>query len=200
MPTEYWFPTPIYYNMIHNVEEVQKELFQIMENISFHKSVASGWDKNTGSFSDGYNENENFLEKYKPLLFLNELQKNLALYFEDLKFCPIKCNVDIIIKESWLTKLKKNEYHHQHLHPNSELSGVYYVKANCNHGNLSFTPPSLALDASRVFAGRTNNVDYKPEVGKLILWPSLVEHHVVSNQTDEDRISLSFNIVLRDRI
>jgi hypothetical protein len=81
MPTEHWFPTPIYYNHINNVDEVQKELHQIMENVSFHKANNADWDKNASTFSNGYNEGENFLKKYNPSFFLNELQKNIVIYF-----------------------------------------------------------------------------------------------------------------------
>ena len=200
MPTEHWFPTPIYYNYVDDVDEVQKELYEIMKNISFHKTRRSSWDKNSATFSDEYNEGESFLKKYNPSLFLNELQKNISLYFRDLDFCPIRHNVDIIIKDSWLTRTQKNEYHHRHLHSCSEISGVYYIKTNGNDGNISFSIPTLAFYPSRCFGNCVNPISYKPEVGKLLLWPSLIEHGVVSNQTDDDRISLSFNIVLRDKI
>ena len=200
MPTEHWFSTPIYYNIVDNVDEVQKEFHQIMENISFHKTSRMNWDKNSAAFSNGYNEGENFLNKYNPSLFLNELQKNLFLYFKDLNFCPVRHNVDVVIKDSWLTRTQKNEYHHRHLHSCSEISGVYYIKTNGNEGSINFHPPSKTLFSSRIFLNQTKEIDYEPMVGRLILFPSLIEHHVISNQTDDDRISLSFNIILRDRV
>lgn len=200
MPTENWFPTPIYYNMIDNVEEVQKELLSLLEKFTFHKSPRIGWDKNSGTFSDGYNEGENMLAKYKPSLFLTELYKNLNLFFNDLNFVPQNHNADIIIKESWFTRTQKNEYHHRHLHAFSEISGVYYVKTNGNDGSIAFYPPSSILFVSKIYSGKSDTITYRPEVGKLLLWPSLLEHGVISNQTDDDRISLSFNISLRDKL
>ena len=200
MPTEKWFPTPFYYNIIDNVDEVQKELLALVENTTFEKSDKPDWDKNAATFSNGYNDGKNMLEVYKPKLFLNELFKNINLFFNDLRFCPEAANVDVLIRESWFTRTQKNEYHHRHLHACSEMSGVYYIKTNGNEGSINFYTPTRELFASRIFVNEANQIVHKPQVGKLILWPSLIEHGVVSNQTDDDRISLSFNIVLRDRI
>ena len=197
MPTEYCFPIPIYYSMIDNVEEVQKELFSIVENITFHKSIQSNWDENMATFSGRFNEN--FLEKHNPKLFLKELEKHILLFFQELQFCPVISNVDIIIKESWLSKTQKNQYHHRHLHACTEMSGVYYVKAKGDEGSIGFHMPSKILLASRIFYNQSRSILHRPEVGKLLLWPSLLEHDVNSNQTENDRISLSFNISLRDK-
>jgi uncharacterized protein (TIGR02466 family) len=200
MPTEYWFPTPFYVNMIDNVEEVQKELLAHVENTTFHKTLHDSWDKNAATFSDGYNHGRNILMDLKPPLFLAELQKNLLMMFNDINFDPNAANVDVVIKDSWFTRTQKNEHHHRHLHACSEISGVYYIKTNGKDGSIAFHPPSLALLSSRVFVKGTFNMSIRPEVGKLILFPSMIEHNVNSNQTDDDRISLSFNLVLRDRI
>jgi uncharacterized protein (TIGR02466 family) len=200
MPTEKWFPTPIYYNIIDNVDEVQKELLSLVDKTTFEKSNKPDWDKNSATFSNGYNEGENMLEAYKPPLFLNELYKNINMFFNDLRFCPKMANVDLIIKESWFTRTQKNEYHHRHLHACSEMSGVYYIKTTGDEGSINFYPPTSIMFASRIFVNEAVQIVHKPQVGKLLLWPSLVEHGVVSNQTDNDRISLSFNISLRDKL
>lgn len=200
MPTEHWLSTPIYYNMIDNVDEVQKELLSLVENTTFHKPDNPYLDKNVATFSSGYNEGKNILDVLKPQLFLNELQKNIMLFFNDLGFCLKTANADIVIRESWFTRTQKNEYHHRHFHACSEMSGVYYVKTNGNEGSINFHQPSRVLFSSRIFLNQAREIEHKPMVGKLILFPSLLEHHVVSNQTDEDRISLSFNMSLRDRV
>ena len=200
MPTEHWFPIPIYYNHIENLDEVQQELLSHVEKVNFHKVKHDNWDKNSAKFSDGYNEGKNLLNDIKPTLFLNELQKNLLEFYRNIHNGNDIYNIDFVITESWFTRTQKNEYHPQHLHSFSDISGVYYIKTNGNDGNIAFHTPSSILVNSKFFSQKAQNVEYKPQVGKLILWPSLIEHHVISNQTDDDRISLSFNISLRDRV
>ena len=42
-----------------------------------------------------------------------------------------------------------------------------------------------------------NNFVIKPKVGKLLLFPSWLEHGVHINHTDHERMSVSFNINFR---
>ena len=86
-------------------------------------------------------------------------------------------------------------------HPESIISGVFYVKAPDKSSMLRFFHPSAD------FMVRDWNVDLKcnmytssiweilPEEGKLLLFPSWLEHEVDQNLSQEKRISISFNLV-----
>ena len=200
MPTEYWFPTPIYHNMIDNYNEVQKELSLIVDDTIFKKYDDPNWDTNACSFSDG-NVGPSLLAKYKPKLFLNELFENVRLFFKDLNSEHMLETHDIVIDESWLARTRKNEYHHKHAHT-SELAGVYYVKTNGMDGDIVFHTGTPILGTSKIFR---NSSDLAPgrkiesKMGRIILFPGWLEHSVNTNQTNDDRISLSFNISLRKK-
>ncbi len=56
-------------------------------------------------------------------------------------------------------------------------------------------PP--AADGSR--PENTFNASVAPEAGKLLMFPSWLEHGVPQNTTDEERISMSFNFEMRPK-
>jgi uncharacterized protein (TIGR02466 family) len=71
------------------------------------------------------------------------------------------------------------------------LSGVFYVSAPNNCGELVFIDPATRNYAHPI---KNNNYSVKPEKLGLIIFPSWMEHYVGPNLSDEDRISISFNI------
>ncbi len=84
--------------------------------------------------------------------------------------------------------------------PQSMLSGVVYIKVPKigYPGNIVFENPNKnILDNCWDFAATEQqtyrNVKYDPEPGKIILFPSWCMHQVESNDSNEWRISLSFN-------
>lgn len=112
------------------------------------------------------------------------------------------------ITTSWLNKSSPGGYHTMHWHSNSMLSGVYYLKTNpasgslCLHkdrGHTNLWRDTLCID----FDKRTEyNTDcaINPEINDLILFPSIVNHSVLNNLSNEDRYSLAFNVWPRGSI
>ena len=102
------------------------------------------------------------------------------------------------ITQSWLNKTKSGESHHPHIHTNSYLSGVLYISClpndsinfeNRMHGlynNMEFPTPKYT-------DWNANIVQVNVTEGDLIIFPSWVQHYVDVNNTDKERISLSFN-------
>ena len=89
-----------------------------------------------------------------------------------------------------------------HMHPNSLWSGVYYVKAPKNCGYLKIDDPRTTAAMSRPimkdgnFPSRLNReTHYEPKAGRLIMFPSWVTHCVDPNESDDLRISVSFNFL-----
>jgi uncharacterized protein (TIGR02466 family) len=104
------------------------------------------------------------------------------------------------ITESWLNINPPQSYNAKHLHPRSLFSGVYYIsvpEGDC--GNiiferdplmLSYLPSYIVKDWNDMTSGTTF---YVPKEGKLLIFPSWLLHWVETNNTQNDRISLSFN-------
>ena len=107
------------------------------------------------------------------------------------------------ITQCWLNINRPGERHHRHYHPNSFVSGVYYLEAATQSGSIAFHRPGLAeLLPSRLRATPfTFDVwQEEPNTGKLVLFPSRLEHSVQPNRSGADRLSISFNVMFRGSI
>jgi len=105
-------------------------------------------------------------------------------------------NDKLIITQSWLNKSKKGESHHEHVHPNSMVSGVWYPQIHEQMPPIQFRgrnqrDVSLATVQYNTFNSATFMLPMKK--GELILFPSNLSHSVPTNLGEEERISLSFN-------
>lgn len=110
-------------------------------------------------------------------------------------------HMQLIMREIWANANGKHAYNNIHNHPNSLLSGVYYVKVEGDCGDLLFFDPRKQASVTQPeFSERTlinsSIQSISPEVGTLIIFPSWLEHSVNQNLSDSDRISMSFNINL----
>ena len=102
----------------------------------------------------------------------------------------------LVITQSWLNKNKKGESHHEHVHPNSMVSGVWYPQIHESLPPIQFRSRnqrdvSLQTERYNTFNSATFMLPMKR--GELILFPSNLQHSVPVNQFEEERISLSFN-------
>ena len=103
---------------------------------------------------------------------------------------------EMVITQSWLNKNGKGESHHEHIHPNSMISGVWYPQIHEKLPPIQFRNETqrditLSIKQYNHFNGGTYMIPLK--MGELILFPSNLKHSVPENQSDEERISLSFN-------
>jgi uncharacterized protein (TIGR02466 family) len=105
------------------------------------------------------------------------------------------------ISNMWININGKGHMNHPHAHPGSSLSGVYYIKCNtATSGRIMFINPNAYHcneDLIDTFTPVTSSKYFqRPEENKLLIFPSWMTHYVEPNQTDEDRISISFNTLL----
>jgi len=190
------FPTPIYIAEIDNLSAVQNELLNcyslLVQNNAFtdttHKQL-NNWNSSTANLSNYFQEE--LISKYKLSSFEAELDKKLKAYFKtmDVQNLP-----EYKIQASWMSLTKHKEYTHKHAHYQCDVSGVYYIQTNGVDGDISFHSPISTLENSYPFR-TVKAIHYPPKVGRLILFPSFLEHEVYENSTQDDRISFSFNIV-----
>ena len=110
---------------------------------------------------------------------------------------------EVTITQSWTNRSVKGESHHEHKHPNSIISGVWYPQMHEKLPPIKFTNDrqrdvSLSTKRFNNFNGETYILPIKR--GELILFPSNLKHSVPPNQSDEERISLSFNTWIKGNL
>jgi uncharacterized protein (TIGR02466 family) len=107
--------------------------------------------------------------------------------------------IGVNIFESWVHVTRDGGYHDAHVHPNCSWCGIYYIDigdatADPPNGCNRFYPPSAPnyQDVGTTVCPLAI-VHPVPENGKLILFPSHVQHSAVVYRGKRDRILASFN-------
>ena len=105
-------------------------------------------------------------------------------------------NTELKITQSWLNKTLINEGHHYHCHPNSYLSGVFYIKTN-DDDKIMFYSNDQRTNYYRPTFNNWNLVNSEswwlptPQNSLIIFRSDL--YHSVPKTLNEERVSLSFN-------
>jgi hypothetical protein len=110
--------------------------------------------------------------------------------------CP-KNPVQFFVTQSWLNYTKPGEYHHTHEHPNSILSGVFYIDADWENDKIIFHKANryqqIKFDPAEFNWFNSESWFFKVKTGDLKLFPSSLTHNVEQKQGDNVRCSLAFN-------
>ena len=107
----------------------------------------------------------------------------------------------VFLNNLWININPTSSFNRPHIHPDAIFSGVYYVDCNDDSGKIVFKHPSDAQQFSLREELLEEFTDFNaaswsvlPEVGKLVIFPSWLEHYVEPNVSDKERISIAFNI------
>ena len=140
---------------------------------------------------DNYVLNRPSLKKIKDTILekMNQyIDTNYPPENEDLKF---------VITQSWINISKPGQWHHPHGHPNSLFSGCLYLNAVPDVDKIFFIKDEPYQRIEYPFKG-WNTFNSKEwwipvETGSIVIFPSYLRHRVAPNQSEHNRVSLSFN-------
>ena len=146
-----------------------------------------------------YTSKENyFLDKELPLL-RRFFEKSINTYSKKVLGVDTQ-DLNYRITQSWINICSPNASHHQHTHPNSFISGVFYIKVNSGSDKITFINEFMQKKEIKIEKGvefnSFNASEWRHYVrkGELILFPSNLTHYVPPVEGESDRISLSFNV------
>ena len=150
--------------------------------------------------------NGNFKSKDSYVLKHEKLKDVKNFLMESInKYCEKILNTKqrLVITQSWFNKNPTGSKHHEHVHPNSIVSGVMYFQIDQTLPPIQFSKSNqdgVKLDPIKynVLNSDTFLLPCKP--GELILFPSNLRHSVPINTGMPDRISLSFNTFCIDAL
>lgn len=193
MPIDTLYPTPIYYSQVENFDAIQTEVASVVEKTNF--GTVSDWGS-PHQLSDPTFEG-NVLNEKNMTSLTSEIHSHIRKYLEGLtfQFSPnYKDGATYNVVSSWISKYKKREYAPTHSHGHHEISGVYYHQVTEEQGNFFFECPTPQLTSSFLYNHLSYHTKISPVKGLLLLFPGYLYHGVYANNTDDDRISLSFNV------
>ena len=181
------FPTPLL--IVPYEQPIDKEL-SYLKTISYRKQQQNGNFRSDDSYllrNEEFKDIKNFLKESMNKFTTNVLNTKQRL----------------VITQCWANRNPKGSQHHEHVHPNSIISGVMYFQINEKLPPISFTKDRQ--DGMKLNPEKYNHMNSETfmlpcKPGELILFPSSLKHSVPINQGEEDRISVSFNTFCIDAI
>ena len=188
------FSTPVWTYLIPNHVEINTSMHKYIKSLQKknpdgkHKSNIKGW------------HSENFdLNDDKIQYFIKSISNNINSTLNDMAWDLNKNKIKI--SSMWSIINYKDSSNSRHIHSNNFISAAYYVKAPKDCGKIIFYDPRSAATIRTPVISSNNELNssifsVEPKEGLLVLFPSYLHHSVERNNSDSERIVISFNINL----
>jgi len=188
-----------FFNAIPIASEPTNFLLNTSEKKFLLKLKYSGHDK-----SVKISNNTKILENNKLKRVKNFISLKVLHYTKEV-LC-IKNTVRMT--QSWVTINKKGSQHHEHAHPNTFISLVYYVDCDLDSGDLIFVKDRSSLQDGFYFNFniiKPNEYNatswiFKTTPGFLCIFPGHIKHFSSIHEGDRDRIMIGANFFLEGEI
>ena len=185
------FPLPFFIEQAEGSEyqSIQRELTEVKSKLKFN-------DTGINMILNDDPFHSHFLSSYQCNHTLNFINNNIKSYIDSL-YGDSNVNRWKVI-ESWMTKTLTGRSAREHNHNEYDISGVYYLDTNGKDGNLVLNNvhPHLVANGLLTDLFKYGDLKLPLENGIMMLWPSQLRHRTLVNQTDHERISISFNAIL----
>lgn len=191
---ENWFSTPIWESEIKNInnQEIKDYCIYLKDNTKgVNISNRGGW-----------HSSDIILPMPQDL---RSLFSNLEVFVNENCFKEMGVP-NLKFGNFWVNINTPNSYNLAHDHQNSILSGVYYVSVpHDNMGDLVLHRGDTAeyflkSDVERIGTKANSFVAVKKPIESVFyIFPSWVKHHVESNNSQGDRISIAFNFIAENK-
>ena len=137
---------------------------------------------------------------------LSELAKMIEYYIDGYVSNVLEINEKVKRTQSWIAVSKKGQSHHQHEHPNTFISAVFYV--DCKSGDLILKRQNSAIQDGFNFgfsikkfnSSNCRRWNIPARTGDLVIFPGHITHFTTPNEHDDDRIILGINYFLSGEI
>ncbi len=185
------FPTPIY------ISKLDRKLTPL--ELKFVDKNKKDFYKNDGNITS----NNNYILNEKTFANIKkELDLRVQDYFD--KIISPANNITPYITQSWLNYTETNQFHHKHEHPNSLVSGVFYINCHKELDKIKF----FKKDIYQTIKPEIKNWNlwnsetwwFSVKTGDIILFPSSLTHMVETKEGDNTRISLAFNVFIKGTV
>jgi uncharacterized protein (TIGR02466 family) len=196
-PTIYpLFSTPVY---THNVGDFDKP---DLSSLEFSSSLPEASAYNFLSSID-----KKVLDRPEFRHVHRIIMQEVNLYAREL--LAVNDSIEFYVTDSWINVHRRGHSAGAHMHHNSLISGVLYLKVTETSGDLVFHrntlslipfPPALDLDMDSFNIYNCKSWSFRPKTNDICLFPSVVMHSADPNESDEERWCLAFNVFIRGEI
>jgi len=181
------FPSPV---LITKYEHSIEEEFKFIENLRY---IEQKENKN-------FKSDDTYLLKHKELSKIKDfINSSLNKFTQNI----YQTKQRLVVTQAWANRNPPNSKHHEHVHPNSIVSGVFYFRQSKTLPPIQFS--KAVQDSFKLSPEKYNQINSEtfllPMVdGELVLFPSTLRHSVPINRGNETRYSMSFNTFCIDEL
>jgi uncharacterized protein (TIGR02466 family) len=189
------FPIKIYQTTYPGVSDLKNKLFPKLDSV---------WDRvksNNQEFMRGEDNfcsylEEEYIHKTFPDEtndFVNFATEEAKKYWKELDYYE---GLEPFVAQMWANKTPKGGWIESHLHMSIPFTGVLYVDASPEQGNLILENPlDTVLSVQPVNYKKKYQFQHEISVntGDFILFPAYLRHRVLANTIDKDRLILGIN-------
>ena len=190
------FPTVIFREEIKNYKDFKEELIKYaykersLDPQGEEKSNLGGWHSKSK-----YASFENPISLVVNKLIIEMLRNKDHFNIKNF-------NIDSM----WININQPGNSNTKHIHGGSDLSGVFWIKQPQNGGRIALESPHVFSQYRQLISynpeiaqklSAAQRIDFEPVEGAILIFPSDLYHWVTINVSNEERISVSFNINLK---
>ncbi len=210
MPIETWFPLAIYYEDLVDAPKYQQDLLTAVlqleqDGIDRRAHPEMAW---TGDLHGV----EQIHADPRFAWVVNQVETHTVMYLQEIGVDISQ--VQLYIQRAWPIVSRSQQAVGSHSHNTAHISAVYYISVpelvdeQTDPGSLVFFDDLRVNEVSPGLGSENTDivdednyynqlqVAYVPVAGRLLMFPAKQRHGVTCNETEELRVSLSFDIVL----
>jgi uncharacterized protein (TIGR02466 family) len=179
------FPSPVYVSNI-DPELTEKEL-SFVHDQSLYKEFP----------------NQNYASKTMNILnhpMMERIKKIVQSHLHNYATEVMGIDSELVHTTSWLNRNPPGTLHSRHKHVNSFASGVVYFTDPAPiefHTTRTVVRADIKVNVKQHNIYNSNDWWLPVKKNNIILFPSYIDHSVLTNTSNEDRISLSFNTFVK---
>ncbi|MES2682679.1 MAG: TIGR02466 family protein [Pseudomonadota bacterium] len=199
--TQSWFPTLIHHAPLvrEGADALNAELLKEIQQLRQADAAGREWSKT--SYPGGYTSYGSMDRLHQFSSTFMALEKKISLHVKQFA----KANYwdlargKLKMTDCWANVMPKGCAHSFHLHPQSVVSGTYYVATPPGCTGLKFEDPRLSSLMAAPLRAATAPREMQPfitvpaEAGTVILFESWLRHEVPPSTIEQERVSISFN-------
>ena len=176
-----------------------KDLTSEIKKISLVDLAGRKWSQK--NYPKGYTSYGSWDQMHKMSSTFGDLQKKIDKHVNSLAK-ELDFDIDkkaLVMNSCWVNIMPRGAQHASHIHPQSVISGTFYVDVPPRASAIKFEDPRLGLFMNappvKLTARKENQRFFQlsPQAGDLVLFESWLKHEVPANQSQKPRISVSFN-------
>jgi uncharacterized protein (TIGR02466 family) len=211
MPIQTWFPLAIYYEDLPDAHKHQQSLADAVLRLEQAGDEHRNYPEMAWT-GDLHGVEQIHLDPAFSWI-VAQVEQHTSIYLQKLGVDLSK--IDLYIQRAWPIISRTEQEVGDHCHNTAHISAVYYIQAATEEtydpGRLIFFNDARVNEVSPGLGSENTGIvddnnpfnqlytTYPPVEGRLLIFPAKQRHAVTMNETEELRLSLSFDIVLTAR-